>query len=165
MFKIKTMTTKLPAIAFLLLAIGAFFKMEHWPGANILLLLSALSIIISTLLEFTALEEDSKSRGLQIVISIMVIACSVAAVFKIFHWPGADFIVSIAMNVSAPAAIVFFLFNKSNYSLSRNLVSGIFYLMLLLMTFFPGNPIGEKAKQTHQENTTEQQNTTNESAH
>ena len=159
------MKAKLPTIAFSVFALGAFFKMEHWPGASILLLLSAVLIISSTLIEFTQLEKDSKIRGLQIVVAIMIIACSVAAVFKIFHWPGGNFLVNIAMNVSIPAAIVFFFFSNVEYRLSRNLVAGIFYLLLLLMIFFPGNPIGDRANQTHQENTTEQQNTTNESAH
>lgn len=159
------MKTKLPAIAFILLAIGAIFKMEHWPFASILLLLSALSIVISTLLEFTSLEQDAKNRGLQIVVSVMIVACSVGAVFKIFHWPGANFMVSIAMNVSAPAAIVFFLFNKSNYNLSRNLVSGIFYLMLVLMVFFSGNPLGQKANEANQENVQQHQNETDPAAH
>lgn len=159
------MKTKLPTIAFSAFALGTFFKMEHWPGANILLLLSAVLIISSTLIEFTQLDKDSKIRGLQIVVAIMIIACSVAAVFKIFHWPGGNFLVSIAMNVSIPAAIVFFFFSNVDYRLSRNLVAGIFYLLLLLMIFFPGNPIGDRANQAHQENTTEQQNTTNEPAH
>jgi hypothetical protein len=159
------MKTKLPTIAFSVFALGAFFKMEHWPGASILLLLSAVLIISSTLIEFTQLEKDSKIRGLQIVVAIMIIACSVAAVFKIFHWPGGNFLVSIAMNVSIPAAIVFFFFSNVEYRLSRNLVAGIFYLLLLLMIFFPGNPIGDRANQTHQENTTEQQNSTNEPTH
>lgn len=159
------MKTKLPTIAFSAFALGTFFKMEHWPGANILLLLSALLIISSTLIEFTQLEKDTKIRGLQIVVAIMIIACSVAAVFKIFHWPGGNFLVNIAMNVSIPAAIVFFFFSNVEYRLSRNLVAGIFYLLLLLMIFFPGNPIGDRANQTHQENTTEQQNTPNEPAH
>jgi glucan phosphoethanolaminetransferase (alkaline phosphatase superfamily) len=159
------MKTKIPTVAFSAFALGTFFKMEHWPGANILLLLSALLIISSTLIEFTQLEKDTKIRGLQIVVAIMVIACSVAAVFKIFHWPGGNFLVNIAMNVSIPAAIVFFFFSNVEYRLSRNLVAGIFYLLLLLMIFFPGNPIGDRANQTHQENTTEQQNTPNEPAH
>lgn len=159
------MKTKLPTIAFSAFALGTFFKMEHWSGANILLLLSALLIVSSTLIEFTQLEKDTKIRGLQIVVAIMIIACSVAAVFKIFHWPGGNFLVNIAMNVSIPAAIVFFFFSNVEYRLSRNLVAGIFYLLLLLMIFFPGNPIGDRANQTHQENTTEQQNTPNEPAH
>jgi hypothetical protein len=159
------MKAKLPTIAFSVFALGTFFKMEHWPGANILLLLSALLIISSTSIEFTQLEKDRKIRGLQYGVAIMIIACSIAAIFKIFHWPGSDFLVNIAMNISIPVAIVFFFFSNVDYRLSRNLVAGIFYLLLLLMIFFPGNPIGDRANQTHQENTTEQQNTPNEPAH
>jgi hypothetical protein len=159
------MKTKIPTIAFSVFALGTFFKMEHWPGANILLLLSALLIISSTSIEFTQLEKDRKIRGLQYGVAIMIIACSIAAIFKIFHWPGSDFLVNIAMNISIPVAIVFFFFSNVEYRLSRNLVAGIFYLLLLLMIFFPGNPIGDRANQTHQENTTEQQNTPNEPAH
>lgn len=159
------MKTKFPTIAFCVFALGTFFKMEHWPGANVLLLVSAILIIASTLMECTQLEKDSKIRGLQIMVTIMIVACSVAAVFKIFHWPGANFMVSIAMNISIPAAIIFFFFSNTEYRLSRNLVAGIFYLLLLLMVFFPGNPIGEKANRAHQENTMEFQNTPNEPAH
>jgi hypothetical protein len=67
--------------------------------------------------------------------------------------------VSIAFNLTIPASIVYFSFNKGDYRLSRNLTSGIFFLLLLLMIFFPGNPIGERANQTHQENNSEQQDT------
>ncbi|MEN9334616.1 MAG: hypothetical protein RLY35_1796 [Bacteroidota bacterium] len=146
------MKTKIPTVAFIVWAIGAFFKMEHWPGANILLLLSGLLIMISTMIEFTQLEKDSKIRSLQIVVGVMVIACILGAIFKIFHWPGANFIVRVAMNVTIPAAIVFFFFGNKEYRLSRNLVAGIFYLLLLLMIFFPGNPIGEKVHEEHLEN-------------
>jgi hypothetical protein len=159
------MKTKIPTIAFSVFALGTFFKMEHWPGANILLLLSALLIISSTSIEFTQLEKDRKIRGLQYGVAIMIIACSIAAIFKIFHWPGSDFLVNIAMNISIPVAIVFFFFSNVEYRLSRNLVAGIFYLLLLLMIFFPGNPIGKRANQAHQENTMEHQNTPNEPAH
>jgi hypothetical protein len=157
------MKTKIPTVAFIVLAIGAFFKMEHWPGANILLLLSGLLIMISTMIEFTQLEKDSKIRSLQIVVGVMVIACILGAIFKIFHWPGANFIVRVAMNVTIPAAIVFFFFGNKEYRLSRNLVAGIFYLLLLLMIFFPGNPIGEKVHEEHLENIQHQNPTQNES--
>ncbi len=159
------MKTKLPTIAFSAFALGTFFKMEHWPGANILLLLSALLIISSTSIEFTQLEKDRKIRGLQYGVAIMIIACSIAAIFKIFHWPNSDFLVNIAMNISIPVAIVFFFFSNVEYRLSRNLVAGIFYLLLLLMIFFPGNPIGKRANQAHQENTMEHQNAPTEPAH
>lgn len=158
------MKTKIPTVAFIVWAIGAFFKMEHWPGANILLLLSGLLIMISSMIEFTQLEKDSKTRGLQIVVGVMVIACVLGAIFKIFHWPGANFIVRVAMNVTIPAAIVFFFFGNKEYRLSRNLVSGIFYLLLLLMIFFPGNPIGEKVHEEHLENI-QHQNPTQDGSH
>jgi hypothetical protein len=110
------------------------------------------------------LEKDSKTRGLQIVVGVMVIACVFGAIFKIFHWPGANFIVRVAMNVTIPAAIVFFFFGNKEYRLSRNLVAGIFYLLLLLMIFFPGNPIGEKVHEEHLKNM-EHQNTLQEESH
>jgi hypothetical protein len=120
--------------------------------------------MISTMIEFTQLEKDSKIRSLQIVVGVMIIACVLGAVFKIFHWPGANFIVSVAMDVTIPAAIVFFFFGNKEYRLSRNLVAGMFYLLLLLMIFFPGNPIGEKVHEEHLKNI-EHQNTPNEPAH
>jgi hypothetical protein len=153
------MKKNLPSFAFSFLAAGAFFKMEHWPGASILLLISVATIVVSAILEFTQLEQDSRTKGLQIIVSMMIITCATAATFKIFHWPGASMMVSIAFNLTIPASIVYFSFNKGDYRLSRNLTSGIFFLLLLLMIFFPGNPIGERANQAHQENTSEQLDT------
>jgi hypothetical protein len=81
------------AIASLALIGGAFFKVNHWPGANIMLILGTLAL---TFLFFPAFfymqfKEQTEKRG-KIVSAVgfatAVMMC-VGALFKIMHWPGA----------------------------------------------------------------------------
>ncbi len=159
------MKTKIPTIAFFFLALGAIFRMAHWPGVGFTMLASALFIIISTMIEFTELEKDAKNRGLQILMSLMIITCTLGAIFKIFHWPGATFIIIVAFILSFIAAVFYFFIGNKDYRLSRNLVSCIFNILLLLMVFYRSNLFEDKSQDAHQENMKQQEGTTNEAAH
>ena len=157
------MKTKIPTIAFFFLALGAIFRMAHWPGVGFTMLASALFMIISTMIEFTELEKDAKNRGLQILMSLMLITCTLGAIFKIFHWPGASFIIIVAFILSFIAAVFYFFIGNKDYRLSRNLVSCIFNILLLLMVFYRSNLFDDKSQEAHLENI-EHQNTPNDAA-
>ena len=157
------MKTKIPTIAFFFLALGAIFRMAHWPGVGFTMLASALFMIISTMIEFTELEKDAKNRGLQILMSLMLITCTLGAIFKIFHWPGASFIIIVALILSFIAAVFYFFIGNKDYRLSRNLVSCIFNILLLLMVFYRSNLFDDKSQEAHLENI-EHQNTPNDAA-
>jgi hypothetical protein len=159
------MKKNLPIISFSLLALGIVFKAMHWPGANIMLLVSIAVTVFSTLTEFGQLDSDDKSKRVQISMTFFIVSCLLGAMFKIFHWPGADFIVLVAFNLSVPTALLFFFFNNSERQLSKNLVSGIFYLVLLLMLFSPSNPIARVFQSAHEENVQNQQEVHDEPAH
>jgi hypothetical protein len=77
-----------------LFIVGAFFKFMHWPGASFLIVISitVLSFIFLPILFVFKVKEVSAKRdiitiGIATVFGILI---SLAALFKIMHWPGAN---------------------------------------------------------------------------
>jgi hypothetical protein len=70
---------------------GALFKILHWPYANQLLIVGIGSVALGSFLKY-ALEKtfDSYITGATIAIG------SIAALFKIMHWPGYSMLSYIA---------------------------------------------------------------------
>jgi hypothetical protein len=72
---------------------GSLFKIQHWPGANILFLLGFLILggiyFPSSILSFK--KESTKPEPMLIYISALIGGLSVifATMFKLLHWPGA----------------------------------------------------------------------------
>ena len=88
--------------------IGAVFKMMHWPGAGVLLLLpiAIISLVFLPLLFLIKSKETKEKRekttlGVGVIFGIVL---SLSGLFKVMHWPGAN-----AMWLTA-LAILFLLF-------------------------------------------------------
>ena len=82
---------------------GSIFKILHWPGASAILLLSMLniSLIFLPLLFILKTREVSAMKDkLMIAIgTIFGILFSTSALFKIFHWPGANLMWLFALGI------------------------------------------------------------------
>lgn len=82
--------------AFLML-FGAYFKIMHWPGANVMLVLGMLTLAIVFLpLMFTLrLREKTEKRDKAVLILglFSAIYFLIGALFKFMHWPGAGIFV------------------------------------------------------------------------
>jgi hypothetical protein len=80
------------SIASISLISGAFFKIMHWPGASVLLLLGTLtlSMFFIPYFFFVNLKEqtDKKSKVIAAFGLVTALFLCAAALFKIFHWPG-----------------------------------------------------------------------------
>ncbi len=94
--------------------IGSFFKVMHWPGANVMLLLGIglASLVFLPLLFVLKTREASSGRD-KIILAIgtfIGILISLSALFKIFHWPGANnmWIASLGLLVLIFLPIYFF---------------------------------------------------------
>ena len=76
---------------------GALFKVMHWPGASILLIVGTLSFVFLFIPYFfyTQFKEQTEKKG-KVIASLGMIAAammSIGAFFKIMHWPGAGAII------------------------------------------------------------------------
>lgn len=82
---------------------GSIFKILHWPGASVILLLSMLniSLIFLPLLFILKTREVSAMKDkLMIAIgTIFGILFSISSLFKIFHWPGANLMWLFALGI------------------------------------------------------------------
>ena len=72
------------------LSIGALFKNLHWPGAAILLAISALftlAFTVSYLIDKMSLERNREARISVVVLSLAMLLVILSAVFTLLHWP------------------------------------------------------------------------------
>lgn len=81
-------------VSSLMILIGSFFKFQHWPGANVLILvgvffLATLFLPLLFILKFKSTDESNRSIVLSIIGFISSLLVCVGILFRILHWPGA----------------------------------------------------------------------------
>jgi hypothetical protein len=87
-------------VSSLMILIGSIFKIQHWPGANVMILvgvffLTVLFLPILFILKFKSTDENNRSIVLSIVGFISSILICAGILFRVLHWPGARmFIIS-----------------------------------------------------------------------
>ncbi len=86
----------LGTIAPSLLILGAFFKMQHWPGASVLIVLGAfllgavyLPVFAMVSMRDTRKKEKRVNKTLYVTGVITGFIFITGILFKIMHWPGA----------------------------------------------------------------------------
>ncbi len=85
-------------ISSLMILSGAFFKFNHWPGANVLMLvgvflLTVLFLPLLFILKFKESAESNRSVALSITGFVAAFLICIGIFFKIMHWPGAQFMI------------------------------------------------------------------------
>ncbi len=87
----------------LLTIIGAFFKKMHWPGAGILITVGiGLVVLVFLPLYFIVnyREQTEKKNPIYAIVGYLTLALLLAAaLFKIMHWPGANYLIEIGLGV------------------------------------------------------------------
>lgn len=82
---------------------GSILKIMHWPGAGAILLLGmiTISLVFLPLLFVLKIKETTGAKNKLMITTgtIFGILFSMSALFKIFHWPGANMIWMIALGV------------------------------------------------------------------
>lgn len=149
---------------FLLLA-GTIFKLMHWPGANIMVLLGAafLALVYLPLILTHKLKESPKDEALLHILGFLGLAITtVGVLFKILHWPGAAAILLSGMCVLAFGYVPVYFFKRYQTSanrpvtLSSSLIA-VACLIMILALMKTGNSIYyEHGVMVSNENLTEQ---------
>ncbi len=101
-------------LAALMLLVGIVFKIQHWPGASILILLACASFSLAygvqLFLEKLKFLEDFFSKFVAAWVLLLMIALPASFIFKLQHYPGAEAVVSLSqffLFVSIPILIVY----------------------------------------------------------
>ena len=131
-------------IASVLLLIGTLFKISHWPGANILIIIgAAISVLLFILLIFTV--PGKLSKGFEqfnlIFASLTIIVALLAFVFKVLHLSGAAILIWIA-DIGILLSAAFFLIDgmqeKDTAKWIIKIIAGFFILFLMLVLMLAG---------------------------
>lgn len=111
--------------------VGTLFKLQHWPGASILLVIG-LSSLATLYFPMGFYFLTNKSEKIAAAVSGLFLSLvPIGIMFKVQHWPGASVMLSAAM-VSVPLVYLalFFMRNKAKP------LSLPFYNSMLLRTTF-----------------------------
>ena len=120
-------------VSAVLITLGSTFKIQHWPGAGVLL---CISITFFTLFFIPAallnnFKHEKKNAYLYISIFITLLTTFAAALFKIMHWPGAGILVTVGLItpfvIFLPAFIAYY-----NKLANKDITSLIAVLFLLV---------------------------------
>ena len=136
------------SISVILLMTGSFFKLMHWPGAGIMLVLGVafISLLFLPLLFLTKSSEITGSRekiifGLGALVGILY---CMSTLFKIMHWPGATQLWFTTIALSAFVFIPLYFFNgfrnpekKVNTIITTILLVGATSILFMLMNTRP----------------------------
>jgi hypothetical protein len=84
-------------VSSLMILCGSLFKIQHWPGANVLILLgvfflSVLFLPLLFILKFKSTDENNRSIVLSIIGFISSVLICSGVLFRILHWPNARMI-------------------------------------------------------------------------
>jgi len=104
-------------IASLVFSLGVLFKVQHWPGASIMLTLSivtGLVLFLPTLLFVKLRQTPSRSKTrVYIILYVAILIHFAGAFFKIMHWPGASIMILLGNSILFLFAVPMYLVNVS----------------------------------------------------
>lgn len=84
-------------IASVFIAIGAFFKMMHWPGASQAYIISSISFIL-LYMPLWLIYEFKKEKWLSTLYQFVILLLTgLTSFFKTMHWPGAGILFNLWM--------------------------------------------------------------------
>lgn len=120
----------------MIVALGALFKVNHWPGAGIFLL-GGISILVFIFMPLALInsfkEEDTKSlRLLYIVTWLTSFVVFTAMLFKIQHWPGAGYLMLISIPFPFLVFLPVYLLVTSKQK-GHNIFNTVYMLFLLMI--------------------------------
>lgn len=115
---------------------GAIFKVNHYPGAGVLLTAGLASLVLlflpSALINHYRSEENRKNRALYIVTYITCFVVFTGMLFKLMHWPYAGTLLTIALPFPYVVFLPVFIAVTSKDK-NFNIYNTVFVLLLLAL--------------------------------
>jgi hypothetical protein len=119
----------------ILTLIGAFFKMMHWPGAGIILLLGFLLVTFVFLPLYFVLSYKEQAEKPKLVFPIIgyltLSIILIGTIFKIMHWPAANIIIVISLGIVIVGFVP--LYTVQIFKKTSGKKTNLAYLIMLLI--------------------------------
>lgn len=122
-------------VLLILFTIGAIFKINHWPGAGIMISVSLIlfSVAFCPIALVSAYRAEKNHAFVYIIGGITITINFVGALFKIMHWPGAGIMLTIAIIIPfilfLPAYMIYQ--GKKGVRNIKNLIIVLFLLVYI----------------------------------
>jgi hypothetical protein len=141
-YRIMKNTMKIVGLAsMIIITIGALFKIQHWPGAGVFLLLGFTllgAVFVPTAL--WTLRKESKlkiNNGLATVSSLGSILFIFGVLFKLMHWPGAGIMLLVGFSILAlvllPTALATSIKNETSRQMRSTYIVGTIAMGIYLI--------------------------------
>jgi len=124
----------------ILVFLGVTFKVQHWPGASVMLVLGITCLLFlfmpAALIDNYRHEGSAKNRWLYIVGYLTTLVVLGGSLFKIMHWPGAGVVILIALPFPFVVFLPVYLYITSkieNFDLTKTVL--VLFLMAHLSAF------------------------------
>jgi hypothetical protein len=132
--------------------LGTLFKVQHWPGAGVILLLAAsfgLFFFIPALLVQKLQDQDYKAkRPVYILASVGAICYGAGMLFKIQHWPLAGTLMVFGLLIICLIALPWYTW--ISWKDEGHITSKFLYMLIgLLLILLPGSLINMNLSQTY----------------
>lgn len=120
-----------------LLLAGVILKVNHWPGAGVLLTLSITLIVLMffpvALITSYKQQNDQSQLHLYIIAYLTIAIQSLGMLFKIQHWPGASILLFVGLPIPFILFLPFYLrfHNKTKAKSDKNFFGIIFFMIYL----------------------------------
>lgn len=132
-------------IAVIALIAGVFFKLQHWPGANALILLgfTSLGLLFIPLWFVFRFRESSgaQQKGMQVLSLVTALLLVIPGVFKLLHWPYGNVLLGIGFGVFFIVFLpLYFVMGYRNpltrqNTISQSIMLGCCGAMMVLLAF------------------------------
>lgn len=101
-----------------LVIIGSLFKMQHWPLAGVFLTVGFLFFLVVfmpvALINSFKSEDDKSFKTLYVLAFVCVVFECLASLFKIMHWPGADWLILLSIPLPFIVFLPVYLYKNRN---------------------------------------------------
>jgi hypothetical protein len=124
----------------MLMLFGCMFKVMHWPGANIMLILSVFLFCfyflpVALIANYKS-QEISKHKALHIITFIVFFMSVMGVLFKVLHWPGAAIFLIVGLPTPFVVFLPVYLYSTRNEKKENNInFLGIMFGLTFLAVF------------------------------
>ena len=128
-------------VAAVLLLAGTFFKVNHYPGANVLLMVASAAgilLFVSFISSLPAKLSGGYEKFSIIFSSVAIIIAFLAFLFKLNHYPGAAKLIwaaDIGILLSAIILLVDGVLEKNHAKMGMKFIASFFAFFLLLIIY------------------------------
>ncbi len=123
-----------------LMLLGSMSKALHWPGANVMLILSVALFCVyflpAALMNSYNEQKENKRKALYVVSFIVFFLCMVSVLFKVLHWPGAGELMFIGILFPFVVFLPVYLYHtREDSKINNKNFMGVMFGLIFLALF------------------------------